>query len=469
MLYADQSRALSRLDRIRAAAAFVFSTPAAIVLIAGWPHVGLAGSLLGSLLAVVTIAAAGYLPLYLGLTVERRKRFSWPVRFRIVAAPLLALLALPLCTSYSRLLAWLGCLAIAAIAVLSARRALKRHADADSIPLLPLELLVGDIAVVLIVSSQSPRAATIGAVGLSLAAVLFLVSAEGRARWYGIAVVALAFVCLPAHDASLPVWVVAVSGAMLVGAAAGTQLLMAECTRHHCANVAATVEELTAFDSVTAEHAEEMLATATGILARSWNANPPADSEAVGRWYEANSAYYLYDLAQFHLAYKHIRFMLDILSLSKGRVLDYGAGIGDLSLELARRGHDITYLDVEGRTKAFARWRAERDWLEVAFASEIGEAPGPFDTIVSLDVFEHLSDPLPVVDALVERLAPGGRMIVTAYFGATKSHPMHFDHDIDLGAYLRAAGLVDRKSFAMKHLRSQFLGKRGVLVFEKPA
>ena len=211
-----------------------------------------------------------------------------------------------------------------------------------------------------------------------------------------------------------------------------------------------------------------MLVTATGILARNWNDDPPVDPDAVGRWYEANSEYYLYDLAQFHLAYKHIRFMLDIVELSDGRVLDYGAGIGDLVLELARRQHDVTYLDVDGRTKAFARWRAERDWLPVTFASDLDEVEGAFDTIISLDVFEHLAEPLPVVDGLVEKLAPGGRMIVTAYFGATKSHPMHFDHDIDLGAYLRAAGLVDRKSFAMKHLRSQFLGKPGVLVFEKP-
>ena len=59
-------------------------------------------------------------------------------------------------------------------------------------------------------------------------------------------------------------------------------------------------------------------------------------------------------------------------------------------------------------------------------------------------------------------------MIVTAAFGATKAHPMHFDHDLDLGAYLRSRGLVDAKTFAMRHLRSEFLRKSNVLVFEKP-
>ena len=54
------------------------------------------------------------------------------------------------------------------------------------------------------------------------------------------------------------------------------------------------------------------------------------------------------------------------------------------------------------------------------------------------------------------------------FFGATKAHPMHFDHDLDLGAYLSAHGLIDAKSFRMRYLRSEFLGKRGVLVFERP-
>jgi hypothetical protein len=45
---------------------------------------------------------------------------------------------------------------------------------------------------------------------------------------------------------------------------------------------------------------------------------------------------------------------------------------------------------------------------------------------------------------------------------------MHFDHDLDLARHLEARGLRDAKTFAMRHLRSEFLRKPGVLVFEKP-
>src|SRR5699024_7637554 len=160
--------------------------------------------------------------------------------------------------------------------------------------------------------------------------------------------------------------------------------LVARSDEHHRVDVAETVDQLSSFALVSPERAEELLATATGILARSWNENPPIGPTATARWYEQNSEYYLYDLAQVHLAYKHIAFMIDVVSLARGRTLDYGAGIGDLALELARRGHESTYLDVDGRTKAFARWRAERDWLAVDFASSLDELEGEFDTIVSL-------------------------------------------------------------------------------------
>lgn len=421
---------------------------------------------IGLLMAIATAFAIYYLPLYLGLTVERRKRYTWVVKVHPVAMGLILICVGPWLRSSGQWLAWLACLAITAVGVLAARRALKLNDDVDAVALVPLGLFVGDLIIVLIAVNQGAGAIVACVVGLAFATAIFLVSAEGRTRWFGLLAGAVALGCITGIGAS---WRFAVFAVLVEAAAAlGTLVLSQLAGRQHQANVSATVDDLTAFALVTPEYAEEMLVTATGILARSWNDDPPVDPDAVGRWYEANSEYYLYDLAQFHLAYKHIRFMLDIVELSDGRILDYGAGIGDLVLELARRQHDVTYLDVDGRTKAFARWRAERDWLPVTFASDLDEVDGPFDTIISLDVFEHLAEPLPVVDGLIEKLAPGGRMIVTAYFGATKSHPMHFDHDIDLGAYLRAAGLVDRKSFAMKHLRSQFLGKPGVLVFEKP-
>ncbi|HQR37233.1 MAG TPA: methyltransferase domain-containing protein, partial [Blastocatellia bacterium] len=97
----------------------------------------------------------------------------------------------------------------------------------------------------------------------------------------------------------------------------------------------------------------------------------------------------------------------------------------------------------------------------------LDDVEGEFDTIISLDVFEHLARPEPVIEALVGRLAPGGRLIVTAAFGPTKAHPMHFDHEIDLAAMFTELGLTNVKSLGMQLTRGEFFRKGNVLVFER--
>jgi SAM-dependent methyltransferase len=471
--YREQSKFFARYRMVAAslvaaaAGCFLWAFPRAAE--AGWY-----GSALLALAGAGVAYCLWYMPLYLQLSVEYRKRFAWSVRVRWALIPALAALTLPLVAANGRWGAWVACVAIAATGALAARALLKSSRELLA-ELVPLALLLSDWLVVLVAVAYGSLPASGAAMGFALAwllAVLGLGRPHGRGRpavqaalWVLIAVVTpLTFqTLLAAFPDGLPVG----AGLFPVVVAAGAVVLGALAERHHRAGVAATVADLSEFARVPPAHATEMLAHATGILAKNWNADAPKEPAEIARWYSENSQYYLYDLAQFHLAYKHIAFMRDVVSLARGRVLDHGAGIGDVALELARRGHETTYLDVDGVTKAFARWRAERAWLPVTFVSRLEEAEGPFDTIISLDVLEHLPEPEAEVDALVERLAPGGRIVVTAYFGPTKAHPMHFDHKLDLGAYLRARGLRDAKTFAMRHLRSEFLRKRGVLVYEK--
>ena len=463
MNYGEQTRFLDRYRVVAAAGAAVFVLLFARAAWVEWARTGAYGIALAALLVAATVYGACYLPLYLRISIEAQKRYAWGLRARYVLVAVLAVAAIPALTSRDRWLVWAAAVAIEAVALVAARAYLKRNRNGGELPLLPLQLLLAELAIVLLAASLRPAGALALAAGLALAAMVYAASAS-RA-WHAAGLVAAA-IALGLVLAAVPLDWAAI--AMVAAAAATTVALARRADARHALNVAETVDDLASFALVTPEHAAEMLATSTGILARNWNDTRPVGPDAVARWYEENSEYYLYDLAQFHLAYKHIAFMRDVGALARGRVLDFGAGIGDLALELARLGHETVYVDVEGRTKAFAAWRAERDWIPVRFASELEELEGEFDTIVSLDVFEHLAEPEPVIDALVERLAPGGRMIVTAAFGATKAHPMHFDHDLDLGRFLASRGLVDAKTFRMRHLASEFLGKPNVLVYERP-
>ena len=87
----------------------------------------------------------------------------------------------------------------------------------------------------------------------------------------------------------------------------------------------------------------------------------------MAEWYRQNSELYLFAISAYNLEYKRIRSNMKVLRLARGATLDYGAGNGEILLELARRGHRATYYDVEGVTMRFARQRAANQGLAIEF------------------------------------------------------------------------------------------------------
>jgi SAM-dependent methyltransferase len=69
------------------------------------------------------------------------------------------------------------------------------------------------------------------------------------------------------------------------------------------------------------------------------------------------------------------------LSLCRGRVLDLGAGAGRHALELQRRGHDVTAIDVSADAVAVMRDRGVRDARQGDLDAVRGET---FDTLLLL-------------------------------------------------------------------------------------
>ncbi|MBL8151931.1 MAG: methyltransferase domain-containing protein, partial [Blastocatellia bacterium] len=233
-------------------------------------------------------------------------------------------------------------------------------------------------------------------------------------------------------------------------------------------NYANSVKSLVGFTTLPKEQVEELLLTSTGKLATDWHKKAPKTEEEVEKWYADNSTYYIYDLAQFHLSYKHIVFTLDIIKLAKSRVLDYGAGIGDLSIALAKEGREVTYFDVEGQSKKYAQWQAENFNVKLDFATSHRQLEDKkFDTIIVLDVLEHLYRPEEILDYLTEKLDEGGLMIVSAYFGATKAHPMHFDHKLDVEKYFLERRFHNAKSFWLKLSASESMRRPQMFVYQK--
>lgn len=101
------------------------------------------------------------------------------------------------------------------------------------------------------------------------------------------------------------------------------------------------------------------------------------------------------------------------------RLLDVGAGTGNVALAAAARGADVTAVDPAPRLLEVASARASDRGLTVrtvvATAEELGEAETPYDAVVSCLGVIFAADRRAAADAMRRATAPGGVMSVLAW------------------------------------------------------
>jgi 2-polyprenyl-3-methyl-5-hydroxy-6-metoxy-1,4-benzoquinol methylase len=105
--------------------------------------------------------------------------------------------------------------------------------------------------------------------------------------------------------------------------------------------------------------------------------------------------------------------IVDGLPRPVGSVLDVGCGSGGVGPGLRRAGATrLTGIEVVPEQAELAR--SEYDEVVAAPVEEaLARLEGPFDTILCLDVLEHLVDPEHVMRSLREVAAPGARLQVS--------------------------------------------------------
>lgn len=96
------------------------------------------------------------------------------------------------------------------------------------------------------------------------------------------------------------------------------------------------------------------------------------------------------------------------------RVLDVGCGGGILADAMARRGAQVTGIDLSTKALRVAQLHAleaqtpDIEYREVSVETLAQEQPGSFDMVTCMEMLEHVPDPDSVVRACAALVKPGG-------------------------------------------------------------
>ena len=142
------------------------------------------------------------------------------------------------------------------------------------------------------------------------------------------------------------------------------------------------------------------------------------------------------DLAAWHIASKD--YIADTLKLqqkySRDLVLDFGGGIGTHALAnaMSSKVDHVFFVDINETNRNFVEFRAQKLGVEkkLTFCKTIKDAQkAKFDTIVCLDVLEHLADPASQIEIFNEIMDCNSIALLNWYFfkGEKNEYPFHTD------------------------------------------
>ena len=188
-----------------------------------------------------------------------------------------------------------------------------------------------------------------------------------------------------------------------------------------------TVADVAEFTGLGRDIAEAEISRRRSLSFRAeWFATPPRVRR--DHWFYLSSKTYLFANASHFTDGKLVQVASAHIPPG-GRVLDFGGGSGELTLQLAAAAYDMSFLELNALQRDFMRFRIARHDLHDLVRVLDPWAPIPtdtFDAIFAMDVIEHLPDAEVVLrDRLLPALTRGGVLIENSPFVAGSANPMH--------------------------------------------
>jgi len=147
-------------------------------------------------------------------------------------------------------------------------------------------------------------------------------------------------------------------------------------------------------------------------------------SDLAHRWWDTESEFRpLHQINPLRLAW-----IDGLADIAGKRVLDVGCGGGILTDSMARKGAEVTGIDLSSKALGVARLHAlEAATLNVSYEEISAEdlakdRPGAFDVVTCMEMLEHVPDPSSVVRACHALVKPGGWV----FFSTINRNPKSF-------------------------------------------
>lgn len=185
-------------------------------------------------------------------------------------------------------------------------------------------------------------------------------------------------------------------------------------------------------------------------------------SELAHRWWDPTSEFRpLHEINPLRLEWINAK-----VPLAGKRVIDIGCGGGILAESMARKGADVTGIDLSDKALKVADLHSLESGAKVRYkliaAEAMAEAePGQYDVVTCMEMLEHVPDPSAIVRACAALVKPGGHVFLSTLNRNPKAYLFAIlgaeyvlrllpkgTHDYDkfitpaeLSQYVRSAGL----------------------------
>lgn len=145
--------------------------------------------------------------------------------------------------------------------------------------------------------------------------------------------------------------------------------------------------------------------------------------ELASRWWDMHGEFKpLHEINPLRLHYIDER-----VQLNGKRVLDVGCGGGILSESMAKRGAEVTAIDMGKAPLSVARLHAlesnvEIDYQQITVEELAEQQPASFDAVSCMEMLEHVPDPGSVIKACQTLVKPGG----SVFFSTINRNPKSY-------------------------------------------